>query len=81
MMLVLQVELGLCNGSKEKLFTLGRIARALAAEALGAVSMVPYGTDHGPTPPSDVYITRDITFPSMGICMFQEQDLRVLGSV
>ena len=45
MMLVLQVELGLCNGNQEKLFTLGRIARALAAEALGAVSMVPYGAD------------------------------------
>ena len=81
MMLVLQVELGLCNGSKEKLFTLGRIARTLAAEALGAVSMVPYGTAYGPTPPSDLYITRDIVFASMGSCILREQDLKLLSSV
>ena len=55
----MQVELGLCNGSKEKLFTLGRIARALTAEALGAISMVPYGADQASQPSSDLQAMRD----------------------
>jgi hypothetical protein len=38
------MELSACNSNRERITTLFRIAKVLTAEAVGALFMVPYGT-------------------------------------